>query len=593
MLSNPELILFAIQSAVKLGGQIRKAYVDNLKSKKLILPLPQFPSQSDWTSALNYFEDKGKRHLQRMPRIAELLSKAQSQTINDDEKNEFTLFHQEMKAFDYAEEDIFIGEGVFSLEIEALVTVRQWRRGNDPNPTALKRGAGGLIEIAVDYFANMPGALNEKSAYSKVLKGFFSAIDDKDFINTPVEEIAENLFVAVIESIGENSGLLTGDAKIQTMVESVAKGIARDAKAKIEKVRSSGGNLEAEERIRMWSQLILRSVLSNAGEVALANPAKFLNMSEGPESAMVSSVGTAILGCILDTDDVNIENLFSRNAVDKVVKAAISVLADHPELIDEKRNGIRKIITRIAKEISVSSQLIGKDMLPEIIRLVLEKTSHNLELVWPGGSTDPAGHLLIVAAREVLDSFSQKQPGVLWKLNPTEKQIVDIVDTVFDEVIRNPGWILEKEAGTSSILKDALTGALDALNNISGDILSAETRMAVLKSAIKAVSMRRDFLEKATIGEQGRVCLITLALDGIFDIVFGKSTSLKARWVLSRGSVISIIVDSFLERLVIEGVSKENIRKAAKKIEDAVVRLSDGGRFSLAELKEELMNIRI
>ena len=93
MPTNPELILYAIQSAIKLGKQIRRAYLDNLKRRELILPLPKFPSQKDWTSALNFFEGDGNVYVQKDPRIADLLVKAQAQTLIEDEKHEFTIHY--------------------------------------------------------------------------------------------------------------------------------------------------------------------------------------------------------------------------------------------------------------------------------------------------------------------------------------------------------------------------------------------------------------------------------------------------------------------------------------------------------------------
>ena len=45
------LVLFAIRSALKLGQQLRLAYVDNTKRRELVLPLPNFFSSPDVVSA--------------------------------------------------------------------------------------------------------------------------------------------------------------------------------------------------------------------------------------------------------------------------------------------------------------------------------------------------------------------------------------------------------------------------------------------------------------------------------------------------------------------------------------------------------------
>lgn len=594
MTASPELILFAIRSTIKLGRQIRRAYVDSLKREELVLPLPDFPRKVDTTSALNYFEGNGTKHAEEVPGIAELLEKAQAQTLNDKEKDEFCLFHQEMKAIDMAEEGRFIEEGIMAKEMVALCTVRQWSRGSDPNPTALRRMAGTLIEVAVDYYADVPGALNEKSAYSKLLKGFFVAIDDKDFVNTPVVDMAEDLFVATIETIGKNPVLLTGDDKTQLLVESVAKSIAEDAQKRIEKIREAGGDLSAEERVRFWTQLIYRSVLSNAGETVLANPEKFLKVRQGGKSELVTSVGSAILDIVTDENEMEIEALFSHHTLDKVIKAALSVLATHPELIEKDEEGLKKIISQVAKGLSASSQKIGPDILPEVMRLVLEKTSHNLELVWPGHVTDPKEHLLIVAVGEVMDILSETpKDDAVWIPKLNQQDIIEILEVVLDEVIQSPDWLL-KEVGESSIMSQALEGALDAMKKIPKGRLSSQTAKKVLKSALRAVALRKDFLKKVPTPDstQGKY-LVTLSLGSVFDVLLGNRTHAETRWVSSRGTVVGIVVDSVLNKLAVDGVSEQSIEKLKQVLEIVLSRLSEGKRFSLEELEEEITKVEI
>ena len=70
-----EIVLFAIRSGIKLGQQMRQAYVDSTKNRELVLPLPNFFGKTDITSALDYFETDGKAHVKDASRLAELLKK--------------------------------------------------------------------------------------------------------------------------------------------------------------------------------------------------------------------------------------------------------------------------------------------------------------------------------------------------------------------------------------------------------------------------------------------------------------------------------------------------------------------------------------
>ena len=72
------LVLFAIRSSIKLGQQMRQAYVDSTKRRDLVLPLPNFFSTPDLISAVNYFDGPGKVHLAQSPRLGELLQKSKT-----------------------------------------------------------------------------------------------------------------------------------------------------------------------------------------------------------------------------------------------------------------------------------------------------------------------------------------------------------------------------------------------------------------------------------------------------------------------------------------------------------------------------------
>ncbi|MGD9038214.1 MAG: hypothetical protein PVH82_01165, partial [Desulfobacteraceae bacterium] len=62
-MASSDLILFAIQSALRLGVQARAAYVDATRRRALILPLPNYQAKSDVYDAVEYFKGPGKRHI--------------------------------------------------------------------------------------------------------------------------------------------------------------------------------------------------------------------------------------------------------------------------------------------------------------------------------------------------------------------------------------------------------------------------------------------------------------------------------------------------------------------------------------------------
>lgn len=70
-MANAELVMFAIQSGVKLYGSIQKSYIESIKGEPLILPLPRSVDGEKVTtlSARNYFNGKGREYRKANKRI--------------------------------------------------------------------------------------------------------------------------------------------------------------------------------------------------------------------------------------------------------------------------------------------------------------------------------------------------------------------------------------------------------------------------------------------------------------------------------------------------------------------------------------------
>src|SRR6187551_1572613 len=98
------IVLFAIRSSIKLGHQVRQAYVDSTKSRDLILPLPNFFSEINIVSATNYFDAKGQAYLTDRPKLAALLKKRKTagQTLTSAEETEVCTYHIEFENLDRA-----------------------------------------------------------------------------------------------------------------------------------------------------------------------------------------------------------------------------------------------------------------------------------------------------------------------------------------------------------------------------------------------------------------------------------------------------------------------------------------------------------
>src|ERR1051326_2772316 len=189
------LVLFAIRSALKLGQQLRLAYVENTRRRELILPLPNFFSSTDVVSAMNYFAGPGARHVAASARLAAMLQQLQQPGAlqGETEESELCAFHAEFFNVDLAQcgrlGQAGDGSSLSADELNALITIRQWRRGTDPNTPVVQRLAGAFVEIGIDYFLNVPGALNKNSGYGKVVAGFLDAFGGINFTEEQLRDL--------------------------------------------------------------------------------------------------------------------------------------------------------------------------------------------------------------------------------------------------------------------------------------------------------------------------------------------------------------------------------------------------------------------
>jgi len=502
--------------------------------------------------------------------------------------------YQEFKILDDVKNGVIKGsESALSREaLVTLVTVRQFARNRSPYPRAFQRVLGSLIEIGIDYFANVPGALDEKSSSGRALKGFLKCIDDLDFAQSSAQELARNLFFAALETIGETPSLLGADDKAEKLIEAVSRGLVKDLRERMEKVAAT--DLSKQEKFEMWGQLVLRSVLGNAGTTILSNPGTYLGVAGPDRQALVSSVGTCVLDAILDEDSIDLSRLYSRETLDRLIKAALVTLSEYPGLAGVDHKGLQRVLGQVARDLSGAAKVLCPDILPEMMRLILEKSAVNMDLLWPEEfRNNPAKHLLITASREFLEKLSEPPaPGDWWTPIFSKTQLLEIAELVLEEVVQNPEWLVKRATIENTILGDAVEITLASLRKIPPGRISTETGVEVLKAAIKGVALRREFLNRMKFKEEEREALGIL-LEMLIECILSDQVDPKVRWVLARGEIFRLIAEASLERLAEIGVSQGNLLNLEKVLIQAAEDLRTGKPWKLESFLEELKTLSV
>ncbi len=593
MPGEAEIILFGIQAALRINQQFRHAYADSTRSRAISLPLPNFPTALDRSSMENFYRfGDGKELAGRNLRVRWLLERlSQTGDLSPEEDQEFTRLFQEHAALTRARGPglVFTGEnaaGITNDDIVHLVTIRQWREGYDPNPSLLRRMAGTLVNIAVDYFAGMPGALSAHAPGGKALRSFLEAFEPIDVAAEGRDQILEGLFVATLETLRDHPELLSEDERTRALVQVMGKRIYEDAK---QLVSAPGRTLSDTERIRVWAAMVFSSVLKTAGTTMFAQPERFLGITGAGQAELLSGVGQAVLGAILSADGAeggsDLATLFTRESLDGVVRAALVVMGHHPELVRAGSPFLKNLIRTTAAELAQPAKRLGRDLLPEVIRLILENTAENLDLLMPAGADQPAQHVLVVAGKEVLKQLdAPPAAGARWRVRFGPADALRMMEAVIAEVLENPGW-LEKQAGDADpLLGVVIRDVLETLRGSAPSRMRKQTGLAVLEAALRAAGRRLEFLDKTSKHRR----LVGLAVESVLATIFRPGLHSRAAWMLARDATVGRLVSVVLESLERHGVSETKIAAVRKGMEESVKALARGRPFSWDNLRARL-----
>jgi hypothetical protein len=555
-LDTASLILFAIQSALKLGAAARQAYVDSTIGAALVLPLPNFATDFTVEQAVTQFRTTPQASWP--PGTVALMTKLDTSALTPDEQQRLVGLAREAQL---ADPDTFktiqpLPDGTFltPAAVGALLQIRQWSSDDNPNPSALQRVAGTLFQIGVDYFANVPGGLNLNSSQGKIVHALLTALDTVDFATvdlhskTALQDLPVRLLVATIDTIAAQPALVSGNAHTQLLVQTTAQALAGNARDRIAALRQAGApDMTKEENIIGWAEVVYRSVLQGAGTAVAKDPTTFLGVRNPGDAALVSNISQALLGFVLEGHAGQTSPEIGRAALDTVTQAALASVAQHPELLARTRNGgVQALLVETAKQLAGYRTLLTPAIVPAVTQIVLTGTLKNLELIWPHGSSDPADHLLLTAAAATLKVLATTAPGDHWQPSFTADDATAVVQTVADELVANPGWLVDRAGKLDPALGDVLTAVFGTLRSRADQRLSPATAKAILAQALKAVAARQALVRR--LPPNGRLVL-AVALDAVLGTVFDPTRPPEQAWPLVRAAVVEGLVQQGLQAL--------------------------------------------
>lgn len=503
MKTTAEAIIFAINAAIRLGRNTQQAYAKSLKSRAIVLPLPTIVASGNKTTlAKQFFSDPdeasgGAQFLEEIEELNDLhrrlIDLTTPKPLTDLELKRYTEYYEQLAGTLAAGvEGELPPEFINVDELAALLRIRQWERGREPGASPLQTVAGTLVEIGIDYFNQVPGALNHQSSLGRVMTHFLAAIDDIPFADPDgmrrfAPRIVPQLFIAAAESVATLSEELRADPKIQEFVRAASRGIATDLFARL-----STATAQREEATLMWGRILLRSAVANAAGYVFQGPQRLFDLNDGA-TQLIQRTGGVLLETILDDpDSLNLANGFTSESLDRLFATTFTVVAQHPRLIDG-RDGFREIVVGLSGAMA-QTPFSRPDFLPELVRLVLLHLATNLPELWrdrgPG-----VENLALEAARQTLFALSEPTPDG-WRPDLNKDELLTILATLLETTAANPQWVTTEIDGLP-LLRRVIRIVLRRLAAAPRELrLSTPVLLTTLRAVLTAVSQDPGLLQR-------------------------------------------------------------------------------------------------
>jgi hypothetical protein len=457
-----QLVLFAIQAAIRLGQKLQTVFEDETRDNPLVLPPvpgstlptfdeaePFFESEQGQTFVAMSTETDGNGKPITLGMYAEFWQRRNDMVRGGEARQQLVEAFARIRTL---QDQVTAAETRGTLQgdradflagTNALFVVKQWRDGDDPKRHPVQRIAGTIVNIALDYAQINPRLFGGKGRGDQLARAFLTSLDKVDFAETTFDDLLVDVFDAAVRTVAENSGFIVAQEHWSLLLKKVALTLAAD-------FEKASGNDDKLEALYTFRRELLQDVLKTAAAVVGEHPELFLSAPSGGGDVLVQGVLKGVLGALQDEP-----KLFTGRAATAVFAAAMHAVAQNIHLVVPDGTSVqddllRHLLTGVAQQLAASAStqppgLFTPDLLKDVAAIALEVTAANsARLIAP---SDPR-------KQPLRDALSQITAGLLpalqqggevehaLRLTLSREHLLAITRQVFTAVAANPaGWL--------------------------------------------------------------------------------------------------------------------------------------------------------
>ncbi len=418
---DPQLIIFAIESAIRLGNKINQVLIDKTAERPIVLPLGELIADVSEVKALEWIAREGR---------ALVAAGGPWHPYRANDAKLVTLYRT-MHGLEGLE--TMLNPGLDATErrqeLAKQIAALEQFRDEDKSKSAARRVFGTLVEIGIDYATTFPGALGRETPGRKVLTAFVSGLKDTDFAEGNGRAVLSDLFRSALDNLGGAVALVNDRERLSALLGGITSAIQADMKAAFD----HGNDLSRAQLFRRVAGSLIRggaAAFTEHIDLFIANDAKTLPLVKGTLTQILDGLRGQ-------------ENLFTGESVEIIFQSALRVVAENPGLIAGDQNVLQDLVGRILGVVGDTAwgSLFTKATAASVLYEALEVFREQCEtLIGPDG---PRKQLLATALAAMAGSLSENLAGgggiedIL-----SRRQLLELSRSIFLSVAEHPDQLL-------------------------------------------------------------------------------------------------------------------------------------------------------
>lgn len=463
---DPQLIIFAIESAIRLGIKINEVLLDQTNARDLVLPLGELFADVDIGNASTYFDEHPA--LVKPGGLYHGLTGAQ----RVEAYKAMVAINRKLGEADRAP--------TANEVLERLEKFEQFGKGFGPAHPA-RRIVGTIVEIGIDYFATHPEAMGKDSSAKRIVQAFVLRLDEVDFAEGAPIAIAGDVLTAALHTLDEDVTLLDDDDRLHALLHGVTSALISEIDG-----AGSAGELLARQNL---IQRLGSSVLRGAAGAFTENIDLFLP-GDGTARTLVESTLTQVMEGVRDQSD-----LFTNESLELIFRSGLRAVGENAALFSDQKM-LQSLITSTTAALTdaTGKDLFSRETVAAVVAGALTSVSENVETLID--SEDPQHQLLARAIGAMaLGLSTQLGADPSLKSLLSRQQLVELTQVVFGEVARNPEALLgASDDPRLSALAQVIGSVAGALGNDPGRLLDGQGIKALVQLALQAGVQNADGL---------------------------------------------------------------------------------------------------